>query len=97
MSKKKRPHENGTGVATLEQADHPAAGAGPGDDGARPKLTEKEYQKELRRLHGDLVAMQALVVIVALAIVADLLWTRSRGRPAGGPAPAAQAPTPSTT
>jgi amino acid transporter len=39
----------------------------------------------------------ALVVIVALAIVADLLWTRSRGRPAGGIAPAAQAPTPSTT
>src|SRR3954468_5872276 len=39
----------------------------------------------------------ALVVIVALAIVADLLWTRSRRRPAGGLAPAAQSPTPSTT
>jgi len=39
----------------------------------------------------------ALVVIVALAIVADLLWTRSRGRPAGGLAPPVQSPTPSTT
>src|SRR5947209_7083224 len=61
MSKKKRTNENGTGVVTLEQAAPPAAGARPGDDGARPKLTEKDYQKELRRLHGELVAMQEWV------------------------------------
>ena len=62
MSKKKRTHENGTGVVTLERAgDAPSDGAHPGDEGARPKLKEKEYQRELRRLHGELVAMQEWV------------------------------------
>ena len=30
-------------------------------DGAQPKMQEKEYQRELRRLHGELVAMQEWV------------------------------------
>jgi polyphosphate kinase 2 len=30
-------------------------------DGAPPKMKEKEYQRELRRLHGELVAMQEWV------------------------------------
>jgi polyphosphate kinase 2 len=33
----------------------------PVDAGARPKMKEKEYQHELRRLHGELVAMQEWV------------------------------------
>jgi polyphosphate kinase 2 len=62
MTKKKRTHENGTGVVTIERTEAgPADGAQPGPDGARPKLTEKQYQQELRRLHGDLVAMQEWV------------------------------------
>jgi polyphosphate kinase len=37
-------------------------GADPGDDGAEPaKLKEKQYQRELRVLHGELVAMQEWV------------------------------------
>jgi len=47
-SKKSKPTEPG------------ASGAGePGEDPG--KLTEKQYQKELRRLHGELVAMQEWV------------------------------------
>ena len=47
-SKKSKPTEPG------------ASGVGaPGEDPA--KLTEKQYQKELRRLHGELVAMQEWV------------------------------------
>jgi polyphosphate kinase 2 len=74
MSKKKRPHENGTGVATLGRSgDAPTGDGQPGAEGAapeptghaeptdHPKLKEKEYQRELRRLHGELVAMQEWV------------------------------------
>src|SRR6476620_9612747 len=47
-SKKSKPTEPG------------ASGAGaPGEEPA--KLTEKQYQKELRRLHGELVALQEWV------------------------------------
>src|SRR5689334_6775417 len=55
---KKHEHgsrRDGSGVLT----------AGPegvsGDSGAEEKLTDKEYQRELRRLHGELVAMQEWV------------------------------------
>src|SRR5947209_15544402 len=63
MSKKKRSHdENGTGVVTLQRPEGDVEdGARPGDDEARPKPTEKEYQKELRRLHGELVVLQEWV------------------------------------
>jgi polyphosphate kinase len=60
MSKKKRnhEHENGAPVATLT-----ANADGDADEtaGKAPKMTEKEYQRELRRLHGELVAMQEWV------------------------------------
>src|SRR3954464_12433477 len=47
MAKKKRNHEHGNGSAVLALEREPAE-----------KMTEKEYQRELRRLHGELVAMQ---------------------------------------
>ena len=55
MSKKKRTreHENGAAVATIAGTDEPARTA--------EKMSEKEYQRELRRLHGELVAMQEWV------------------------------------
>src|SRR5881409_271147 len=48
-------HADGSGVLTVEPARIPAQAA------RREKLTEKEYQRELRRLHGELVAMQEWV------------------------------------
>jgi len=35
--------------------------AAPPAEGSRPKMKEKEYQRQLRRLHGELVAMQEWV------------------------------------
>ncbi|MET1000840.1 MAG: polyphosphate kinase 2 [Acidimicrobiia bacterium] len=40
----------------------PAAGAPPSGE-TRPKMKEKEYQRELRRLHGELVALQEWVKV----------------------------------
>jgi polyphosphate kinase 2 len=42
-----------------EDAQEPVAAAGPSE--SRPRMKEKEYQHELRRLHGELVAMQEWV------------------------------------
>jgi polyphosphate kinase 2 (PPK2 family) len=52
MAKKKRDdeHENGAGVATA-----------PPPDGAPPRMENKPYLRELRRLHGELVALQEWV------------------------------------
>src|SRR3954453_12232338 len=48
-------HADGSGVLTVEPARIPEQAA------PKEKLTEKEYQRELRRLHGELVAMQEWV------------------------------------
>jgi polyphosphate kinase len=50
-----RSRRDGSGVLTADPA------GVPGDSGAKEKLTDKEYQRELRRLHGELVAMQEWV------------------------------------
>jgi polyphosphate kinase len=54
--KAKRSHGGGADVATLEP---PTDGAA--TNGERPKLKTKEYEAELERLHGELVAMQEWV------------------------------------
>jgi polyphosphate kinase len=54
--KAKRSHGGGADVATL---DPPTDGAA--TNGERPKLKTKEYEAELERLHGELVAMQEWV------------------------------------
>ena len=55
MAKK---HGNGHGGSPVLQDD---AASIPGKAPHKEKLTEKEYQRELRRLHGELVAMQEWV------------------------------------
>src|SRR4051794_35941911 len=68
MSKKKRTreHENGTAPATSTRTEPVGASGTPGAVQAPPaghvtKMTEKDYQRELRRLHGELVALQEWV------------------------------------
>jgi polyphosphate kinase 2 len=53
---KKDKHHDGTAGAQSEMA-----GALPRMAGALPRMKEKEYQHELRRLHGELVALQEWV------------------------------------
>jgi polyphosphate kinase len=53
MAKKKHDHSGGKGVAAAARAS--AA------DGPRLRMKEKEYRRELRGLHGELVAMQEWV------------------------------------
>src|SRR3982750_2020813 len=53
--------ENGSGVLTVEVPDLSTPSAGQTSTQAEKKperMTEQEYQRELRRLHGELVAMQ---------------------------------------
>jgi polyphosphate kinase len=64
MSRKKHDHDHGAGVATgpppsVDELD--AATAEPGHDGSRPRMQNKTYLEELRRLHGELVALQEWV------------------------------------
>src|SRR5215213_7691949 len=54
--KAKRSGGGGADVATLEPPTNGAAA-----NGERPKLKTKEYEAELERLHGELVAMQEWV------------------------------------
>jgi polyphosphate kinase 2 len=70
MAKKKhkeRDHGGTTAVATLDRpAQAPLDGAAglqqePVPNGHRPRMKEKAYQAELRRLHGELVALQEWV------------------------------------
>jgi polyphosphate kinase 2 len=68
MSKKKRTreNENGTAPATSTRTEPVGASGTAGAVQAPPagrvtKMTEKDYQRELRRLHGELVAMQEWV------------------------------------
>ena len=58
MAKKKRNHEHGNGSPVLAPEREPAPNSAEKSTG---KMTEKEYQHELRRLHGELVAMQEWV------------------------------------
>ena len=60
-SKKKAEKRDGH-VETRSRADTvSAASAGADSGGPAPKMKEKEYRRELRRLHGELVAMQEWV------------------------------------
>ena len=52
---KKHKHHTGNG------AENPASVTGTAIAGAPGKMKEKEYQQELRRLHGELVALQEWV------------------------------------
>jgi polyphosphate kinase 2 len=54
MGRKRHNHENGDGSAVLAPERATA-------ERTIEKMTEKEYQRELRRLHGELVAMQEWV------------------------------------
>jgi polyphosphate kinase len=54
MAKKKDQHDR------HDAESHPQDGTGPGG-GARPKMKRKEYEKQMRELHGELVAMQEWV------------------------------------
>ncbi len=54
MAKKKGPHDR------HDAESHPQDGTGPGAE-PRPKMKRKEYEKQMRELHGELVAMQQWV------------------------------------
>jgi polyphosphate kinase len=56
MAKKKHHKQHGTEAQPLPDAAQPDAGAGP-----RPKMKRKEYERQMRVLHGELVAMQEWV------------------------------------
>jgi polyphosphate kinase len=55
-----RHDENGAGGVTVAVLDRSSPGAGQTSKQAEKpeKMTEKEYQRELRRLHGELVTLQ---------------------------------------
>jgi polyphosphate kinase 2 len=57
MSKKHKKHKNQGKKRAMPTSEPSALEA----SGARPRMKEKEYQHELRRLHGELVAMQEWV------------------------------------
>ena len=57
MAKTRKDRKHGGGSAT---ADPPAASAEAGAS-AHAKMSRKEYERELRRLHGELVALQEWV------------------------------------
>jgi polyphosphate kinase len=60
MAKNKGRHKGKDG-ATKDAADPVLAEASVESSSPAPKMKEKEYQRELRRLHGELVAMQEWV------------------------------------
>ena len=62
MGKKSKKTKK-AGTSTGSQVRMPAPGAGEGDaaSAAKPQMTRKEYEKEMRRLQGELVAMQEWV------------------------------------
>ena len=62
MGKKSKKHKKAgksTGSAVTEQA--PVVAEGDAASGSRRKMKRKEYEKEMRRLQGELVAMQEWV------------------------------------
>jgi polyphosphate kinase 2 (PPK2 family) len=66
MGKKKRSHDrvDRAEVATAPPPPDEDAGTEPAEparDGSRPRMRNKPYLEELRRLHGELVAMQEWV------------------------------------
>jgi polyphosphate kinase 2 len=62
MSKKSTKAKTAAGSTAAENSSSRPAGSEDGAaPGARPKLKTKEYEKEMRRLQGDLVALQEWV------------------------------------
>src|SRR6476619_3240199 len=57
MAKKKNRHDRDDAEARAETA----AGGEEGETGPRPKMKRKEYERHMRILHGELVAMQEWV------------------------------------
>ena len=56
MAKKKKDQHD-----RHDAESHAPAGAGQEDGaGSRPKMKRKEYEKQMRELHGELVAMQEM-------------------------------------
>ena len=53
--------EASTSTSSVELADEPVATGGAGSSTAPTKMKSKEYEKEMRRLQGELVAMQEWV------------------------------------
>jgi polyphosphate kinase 2 len=62
MGKKSKKNKK-AGKSTVSNVTKPAPGAAEGDaaSAAKPTMRRKEYEKEMRRLQGDLVAMQEWV------------------------------------
>ncbi len=57
----KRKNRNGRHVETDQGGANDGADASAVTDGPQPRMKRKEYEREMRRLHGELVAMQQWV------------------------------------
>ena len=57
----KRKNRNGLQVETDQGRANDGADASAVTDGPQPRMKRKEYEREMRRLHGELVAMQQWV------------------------------------
>jgi len=61
MGKKQAKHKQHDAEGAASAASPAASAALPARPGARPKMKRKEYEREMRVLHGELVAMQEWV------------------------------------